>query len=617
MSLFKKLPSFNMLYQNAISTLIRFPFTILSAVITAGVLVTLAESVSEKNKKTLGKIALSSALGIPLFTALTIFAEKQEWDNIKRILTQTFGFVPILIFYATIFNAPEFLASIIVKFTLLFIAFHLMVAFLPYLIQKGNGNFWEYNKSLFVRFLTTALFSAVLYIGLVIAMLAIDELFGVDIEEERYFQLWIIGALILNTWVFLGGIPKDVKDLGEVRQYPIVLKFFAQYILLPLMSLYFIILYAYEIKIIATWNWPRGWVSQLVLWYSIVGIFSLLLLWPLRELSENQWIKVFTNWFFRALIPLIIMLFFAILERVGDYGITVNRYLVLSMAVGLSLVTLYFAFSRKKDIRLIPIIVCVVALLSACGPWGAFSVSERSQSERSQRGRLEKSLIKNEILIDNKIRFTDGDISFDERKEISSLVSYLSEWHGVESFSPWFPDSVITELMALEYKYNLADSITQRMGFKYIRKREDQDSDDGFFNTQREIGTVNDISGYTDYIFYDSHKTKTKDLKTTYLLDDNDVVSIWLDTESACLKVGFRQGPDAEETVYDFCFTRQIILIPLRFDDGNISGDQFTYEKTIGEYNAKVIVESISGDINQDIAELFSLSAHLLLRKNN
>ena len=98
-----------------------------------------------------------------------------------------------------------------------------------------------------------------------------------------------------------------------------------QYVLLPLVGIYLVILYAYGLKILFQWNWPQGWVSQLVLWYSVVSILSILLLWPLREKADSGWIKSFTSWFFRLLIPLLVMLFLAIFERIGDYGLTVNR----------------------------------------------------------------------------------------------------------------------------------------------------------------------------------------------------------------------------------------------------------------------------------------------------
>ena len=217
---------------------------------------------------------------------------------------------------------------------------------------------------------------------LTLALAAADYLFGVDVPEKRYFQLWVLIVGIFNTWIFLAGIPRDLGSLERATTYPDGLKVFTQFILLPLVGLYFVILFAYELKIIFEWNWPKGWVSNMVLWYSVVGILSMLLLHPLRERTESRWIQVFFRWFFRALVPLVVMLFLAISVRISDYGITPNRYLVFAMAVGLSVVVLYFIFGRARDIRIIPIVLCLLAFISAYGPWSAFSVSQHSQLSR-------------------------------------------------------------------------------------------------------------------------------------------------------------------------------------------------------------------------------------------
>src|SRR5699024_12088737 len=83
---------------------------------------------------------------------------------------------------------------------------HLLVSIGPYWGEEGNQGFWQYNKRLFLRFLTALLFSMVLYAGLAIALLAIQLLFSVQIEPRRYFQLFAFFIAILNTWFFLTGL---------------------------------------------------------------------------------------------------------------------------------------------------------------------------------------------------------------------------------------------------------------------------------------------------------------------------------------------------------------------------------------------------------------------------
>ncbi|MCH9024805.1 MAG: DUF4153 domain-containing protein, partial [candidate division Zixibacteria bacterium] len=396
MGLLSKFPSFNFIYKNAAATFVRFPFTLLSAVLGAVVGIMLVESDRQSQEYVLQKLGMVAALGLPLFTALAFYADKKLWDKSKNYGLQVIGLIFLVVYYLSIPGESESPNFHLQRFMLLNISFHFLVAFIPFIGGNQIRGFWQFNKSLFLRFLTAALYSAVLYIGLTIALAALDYLFGVDITWKSYMKLWIVIASIFQTWVFLAGVPVNLNALNDSQEYPKGLKVLAQYILLPLVALYFVILITYEFKIIIEWNLPKGWVSQLVLWFSVVGILSLLLLHPLRERTESKWIKVFSKWFFRMLLPLLGMLFFAIWVRISDYGITENRYYVLAMAIGLSFVVLYFIFSKAKDIRIIPMVVFAIAILSAFGPWGAFAVSKASQQNR-----MEAILIENEVLVDS------------------------------------------------------------------------------------------------------------------------------------------------------------------------------------------------------------------------
>ena len=322
MGLFIEFQSFTLIYKNAAATFVRFPFTILRAGLGDVVGIMLVESDKQFQEYVLQKMGMIAALGLPLFTALAFYADKNLWDKSKRYGLQTAGMALLAIYYFSLPENAESPEYHLQRFMLLIISFHFLVAFIPFIGGNQVQGFWQFNKSLFLRFLTAALYSYVLYIGLAIALLALDYLFGVDIIWKSYMKLWIVIASVFNTWFFLTGVPADLNDLNNTQEYPKGLKVFTQYILLPLVALYFLILITYEFKIIFEWNLPKGWVSQLVLWFSVVGILSLLLLHPLRERTESKWIKVFSKWFFRLLLPLLGMLFVSLCVRISDYGIT-------------------------------------------------------------------------------------------------------------------------------------------------------------------------------------------------------------------------------------------------------------------------------------------------------
>src|SRR5690606_8638791 len=135
---------------------------------------------------------------------------------------------------------------------------------------------------------------------------------------------------------------------------------------LPLLLVYLLILYGYGAKIVLSRDWPRGVVSHMVIWVAVLGVSTFLLLYPYGKRKENQWIKRSARVFYYLLIPLLILLFMAVGIRLGDYGFTVNRYLIFLLGIWMTVICLYFIV-RKGKILFIPISLCLVFLLASFG----------------------------------------------------------------------------------------------------------------------------------------------------------------------------------------------------------------------------------------------------------
>ena len=269
------------------------------------------------------------------------------------------------------------------RLAVLLVGLHLAVAVAPYLgelrREADTPGFWRFNQTLLLRLLSAVLYSGVLYVGVALALVAVRELFGVGLGENPFLYLFVGLATLFNTWFFLAGVPHDFAALEEDALYPTGLKVFTQFVLLPLVVLYLVILYAYLARIIGRWELPQGWVSLLILALAVAGIFALLLIHPLRQNPENTWIRTFARWFYRALFPLLGLLAVAIGVRIRAYGFTEERYFVVLLAAWLVGLAAYFLWRRGRGIIWLPTTLGALALLSAAGPWGAFAVAERSQ----------------------------------------------------------------------------------------------------------------------------------------------------------------------------------------------------------------------------------------------
>ena len=315
------------------------------------------------------------------------------------------------------------------------------MAFLPYLGFAEPNGFWQYNKALFLRFLTAALYSAVLYLGLAVALLALDKLLGVKIPDGSYARLWFAIVFMFNTWFFLSGVPDEFVALDTRTDYPPGLRILTQYVLIPIVTIYLLILTLELAKVLLTRAWPNGWIGYLVSSAAGLGMLSWLLVYPLETRESYAWVKTFTRGFYIALMPAIVMLWMALWKRVGEYGITEPRYFLIAFSVWLAGIAVYYTTSRSRSIKIIPASLCALALLTFAGPWGAYAVSRGSQVNR-----LQALLTRNELLQGGHLHPATHVVSVADEREIGNGFRYLLETHGRDPVASWFTDSIMAAI---------------------------------------------------------------------------------------------------------------------------------------------------------------------------
>ena len=414
-----RLPSLRVVATEAGRVASRFPWVLAAALLAA---ITGSVLIRDKMSETLLAVFVAATLGIPLFTAVAMAAERA---GSRRASFVMHGLV-VAALIAFAFAFPSWTDAVRVRrYAQLSIASHLLVAFLPYWRRGETNGFWQYNRILFLRFLTAFLFSAVLFNGLAVALLSLDQLFKIKVAGVVYGRLWLWIGFGFNTTFFLGGLPRDFGALEERRDYPAQLKVFAQYILIPLVAVYLAILTTYLGRVLITGQWPKGWIGWLVSCVATAGILSLLLVHPIRQREENRWVATYARWFYLALIPSIGMLLAAIGQRVRQYGITEDRYFLLVLAVWLAVIAVTFIARRTASIKIIPVTLCALALVTMFGPWSAYDVSLGSQL-----GRLRGLLARHGLLEHGVARAATGPVSFEVRKEMSGALKYLFETHG-------------------------------------------------------------------------------------------------------------------------------------------------------------------------------------------
>jgi len=491
-----KLPSVEKIVNEVIVVLKRFPLPILAAILATFSMIMAAELEFKSSNETvqiLLKLAQTFALGIGLYAAIRLYGEKHTNDETMRWVLPVVGTVFLALYF---FMLPaEMGLKDVYRMLVVAMVLHLAVSFSLHFGSSNHLGFWNFNKTLFLRIILSGIYSMFIYGGIVIAMVAVTELFDFSINEKRYFELFLIVVGVFNTIHFLAGMPQDWDEIDSEDDYPMGLKIFTQFVLLPLVSIYLLILYGYLIKILINWEIPQGILPYLVLIFSGLGIFALLLIYPLSEQEKYAWIKKFSYIFYLSLFPLIILLFVAVFMRIGDYGVTENRYFIVILALWLAGISIYLLINKIRNIKMIPISLAIIGIISVYGPVSSFSVSERSQFNRLKELVEENNILKGGIVIDST-----QTIDFDVRTQITNITTYLVETHGYKTLQPLFKqnlDSVFDSISC----YNTTQNILNLMHVPHTTQYSDRTSYvSSSFTCENPTTNVLDIQNF-DFIF--------------------------------------------------------------------------------------------------------------------
>lgn len=510
--------------ESAKITLIRFPLTLGFAFATCVLVISLifdGFDIDLREGKIAPRLLVTFLLGIPLSYTVQVALEGLSQGKTAKLIGYgaTLG---LLVLYFFTIPAKEDLAGF--YFLVFNTCLHLAAAFAPYIKNRSETGFWEYNRILFARFGLATAYAAISYGGLALAIGALKFLFDIRIHAEIFGCLFALFAFVFQPWVFLSGVPSVFETLEEEDEYPRGLKILIQFILIPLVGLYLLILYVYGAQIAISMELPKGGLTYMILSFSIAGMLTVLLAYPLGQKEGNKWVKIFTKGYFWALVPLMVMLYVAISTRVLEYGFTVPRYYVVFLAAWLTGIVAYFIIAKNPRIRAIPISLFTALVITLFGPWGSFFVSKTSQSNR-----LIKVFESKNAIVDGKLA-TDIDWDYDSQQQADDILEYLDQWHNNNKISEILPDSVtnwgqIRVHLGWEVEVESTPITYERQVFDYRTQYE-------FVRDIAGYEAYEIWSGYADTTAYQPNNTLPHTLKTNrgdyvlYLNQSTNVFSI-------------------------------------------------------------------------------------------
>ena len=465
----------------------RFPVTVFVSIIFVIVQIYINEHTYQPDlmRETYNRISMIIGMAIPLSLCLGFISEVFfNKDKVKQTLSYIIGLIILVLYY--IFFLKDFTDWSYIRYTGTIISLILALFYIPRLKRKENFEFHvlSLNNSIAITFI----YSAVLYLGIIAILFTIDRLFDIKIDGKYYYYTFLIITFIFGVSLFISKLDSYEEDYLEY-DLSSALKILLIYIIIPLISIYTLILYIYFAQIVLTRQWPRGLVSNLVLWYSTLSVFIIFLITPILE--ENKIAKTFKLLFPKLVLPILLMMFVSMYQRVNQYGITENRYFIIVLGLWVTLIMIYFSLIKQLRNIIIPITLSLIILISVYGPLSAYKISIISQNNR-----LNSLLTNNGFLLDGSLIKKDN-VSKQEQREISNAIEYFNNKNALE-YIKVFPN---------DFKTIDTDRI---LGFTFKPQIYGNYEDDNYFNyylDQMEIAL--DVSDYDYYAKVSSWSNET------------------------------------------------------------------------------------------------------------
>ena len=470
-------------------TIRRFPFSVFCAFCLFIIAILNVNEIIDLEDETLGRGAASLSSLYLWFGITKLISESRRTPVSLDIVVSMVGAAALVALFA--FSSLYWIHYLLVLPALL-----LGIVIAPYLFGGDDWSFWQFNRKLWLGVALSMLVVFLFSCGLSLALAAIDHLFGVDVDEKLYADIGIFSSAILGPVYALSRVPKRFTFSKEEGIIPPGLRFIANWISVPIVFLYLLILYAYFIKIIVTGEMPSGHLAVMITGFVGSGVITYLIGWPLYKSGEGlPQLNLFYKIFFPALFVPVGFHFFAIWERIGAYGITEQRYVLMVSAFWFLIIAIAKSLPYIP-LKIIPASLCVLLALSSFGPWGAVSVSGHSQSMF-----LKRLLTKYELLENGKVvKLREGEkISLEDRVSISSILGYLCNTDRDHMVEPWFN-------VKSEKSWScLPSNMTRQLGFEYIYYRSADSYNDAYFNVSSHYSEgkpVIDVRSY-DYLVRD------------------------------------------------------------------------------------------------------------------
>ncbi len=425
------------------------------------------------------------------------------WYGVSALLlalvTGIFGF-----WFDQVVHINDLPEVIVMQIASLYVASLLSIPLARFRVFRYETGLADWMLFVVQTFSVSSFMAMALAGGISLTLLSLDALFDLTIRNEVYWDVWVLGGFLFGMSYWLGSLVEGWDRKLNIGVDLDVRKRLMEWVARPVLTVYFLVILAYAIKIAFVGELPRGVLSWMVLGYGAIGLSTLLqLAWI--EAGKRLWDKFFVLTFALPLVLFII----ALGRRVSEYGWTESRILLF---LGMLVIVAGLIDTLRRGARgvvIVMLLLLVISLGFSLRFWGIPGMAFQSQMNRYEE------VLRHHNLWDGKMLLPNGNAVPDSiNNQLEDLSKHILDRYGSKGFAQRLQDSRLQDLDSMS-RSEVQDSLHQWMHLKLTKRNSWRGKD--YYNSWRG----------KDYYYWSASETATlpmSDMQECFLLDANELL---------------------------------------------------------------------------------------------
>lgn len=302
---------------------------------------------------------------------------------------------------------------------------------------RDAESYWVWCEKVALAALLAGAAALIGFVAAVATFWSADKLFGIGDWPRRHYASYAAATFfcIIAPSAFLAILPPlapGALDAGARDFIRRALAILVSWALVPFVLIYSALLWLYAAKIGFERMLPHGQIGWMVGLFGFTALATVFLAYPQRT-SGSAHVRLFWRiWPWLAVAPLI-LLGFALFERLDAYGLTAQRYVAVLLAALCASNVAVALMGRDRVVRFAPAAAALTFLAASFGPWGAIGASTRWQAQTVRSILAEHGLIRDGVVIEGGPR---APLTARQSSRWSGALSYLASQQALDLVLP-------------------------------------------------------------------------------------------------------------------------------------------------------------------------------------